>query len=523
MNPPNINPSLIAPIPKLKRLDDQIKKVLEPGSTAPSTAEAFLRALPKAELHMHSGAANDILTIAPRAWELSQKSDKALQKKYKSLEKMILSYLTVKPGDLDAYLELYDELPRYIIRDLNAIRDMSYQAALTHAKNGVRILEIRKSIKTGVFADARYAEFMRDVKFGPFEELCAHVDGYIAAERDTGFAIKTFMKICFRRSDSPEQAFAALKEVFDLSNRLQEKYGREVIVGVDIMGHEYLNKAKKFREIFRDVISQGKHVTVHAGEGNAPEHDLERTPGEGSIHDALNSGAERIGHGTALFRPTPMLDESHRWTSAEGVRKNAFIASLIFGTTFEMCLTSNLVTGAPITTGYQNIASEKPIAIMRPMQNINEYPFEIIMALGGLNYTDRDSVMCIPATDGCHTLNADIVNQYGLACATFDLDLEVILAISRYSIRRSFAPAEVKAHAMRLWRHFATIYLHDPRFSSPDEQAKSALGKYRKKLQAKLGISQDTIESIIREVHQPEKYLSSYLLERFHTYHKYPE
>jgi len=512
--PFNIDSSLVAPMPKTSRLERELKDIYAKASPSDrrylvKNAEEFLRGVPKAELHLHSTAMADIFTTAPLAWEISRLTDKGLQKRKAnkgSLESLVAEFLTPNKGSLEAYLEHYDLLKNYIIRDLDAIRYSSYMGAKQSFENGVRILEVRTSIKAGKLGDPRTRSIMGSVNYSDYDELCARIEGFRQAERETGGQLQVFLIITFRRQDSERKSMQLIKAVLKYQEKIKRKFGRDYIVGVDVAGEETGHSAKHFQEVFRFARSQGLKVTAHAGE--------EIGAGEGSIWDALNSGAQRIGHGTSLYRPTPLLPKNVRYT-AGGRKKNAFILSLIFGTAYEMCLSSNIVCGAEVTKRYQAQKGKRPKAVTEALTKHSQYPAPILFALGNLAYRGRSAVIPIPCTDGIYTLNTNLAREYALAAKSFNLGVKEILAISRYSIRHSFAPSEIKARGEKQWASFASHYLTDPKFSGPGKEAKKALHVYRQKMREKLGITPSQIESIAAEVDQTGEYLNKYLRERF--------
>lgn len=470
----------------------------------------FLKALPKAELHLHSTAMADIKTTAPLAWAISRDTDKGLQKnkRYRgSLAALVSDFSRPKRGSLADYLTRYDLLKNYIVRDRSAITEIAYRGARQCFANGVRILEIRTSIKSGRYGDPRSRAVMDHVDYSPFEELCSWIDGFERAQKESQGRLHVFLIISFRRQETTERSLALLNDVLRYRKKIKEKYGREYIVGVDIAGQEYLYKARNFEPVFRKARAMGLNVTAHAGE--------EYGAGEGSIWQALNSGAQRIGHGTSLYLPTPMLSEKVRY-EARGLRKNAFILSLMFGTTYEMCLTSNIVCGAGVTLKYKPNPGGRPVPVKKVMTRPSDYPALPIIALGNLFYTGRSLILPIPCTDGIYTLGTDLAREYAIAAKAFGWGVKEVLAIARYSIRHSFAPKEIKASVLKEWREFARSYLFDERFSSPDEEAKWALHLYRQKVRRKLGITSEMIEEILKEVHRSRYYLSRYLYDRFH-------
>ncbi len=92
----------------------------------------------------------------------------------------------------------------------------------------------------------------------------------------------------------------------------------EGVVGFGIGGDETRGPVHWFRETFGFVRDRGLHLTIHAGETAGPE----------SVRQALEAGAERIGHGTAAAGEPALLEELARRRIA-----------------LEVCLTSNAALG----------------------------------------------------------------------------------------------------------------------------------------------------------------------------------
>lgn len=517
----NIDPSLVAPMPDLSALQKELDEIYQNSSEKDRrglarTPEEFLRALPKAELHLHSTAMADVFSTAELAWTISQKTDQGLQKNaaYQgSIEPLIDDFLHPKPGNLADYLHKYDLLKNYLILDLESVKHTSYMGSKMAFENGVRLLEIRTSIKSGNLGDPRTKDVMSGAGYTPFEELCARIEGFQQAEKESGEKLRVYLIISFRRQDDANNSMALLKEVLKYREQIKDKYGRDYIVGVDIAGQETFYKAKKFSEVFRFAREQGLKVTAHAGEEAG--RDGEPGAGEGSIWQALKSGAQRIGHGTSLYLPRPMLDASVQH-DVDGMKKNAFILCLIFGAPFEMCLSSNVICGAEVTLGYKPNPDGRPIRQVKAMTDYHEYPAKMLFALGSLVHQGRSIILPIPSCDGIYTLNTDLAREYGLLSKTFGLGIKELMAVARYSIRHSFAPTKDKDFALKQWRQFARPYLSERPDALADDIVKKALHEYRKKLRLELGITSKIVGEIGLEVNDTKNYLSGYLYDRFH-------
>jgi adenosine deaminase len=150
-------------------------------------------------------------------------------------------------------------------------------------------------------------------------ELCAD-----AAAENVIYVEIRFAPLLHTRLDlKPRDVVAA---VLAGMHRAEEKLGVESgliltalkqdgVVGVDLAGPERQFPPLKHRKAFEFAHDAGLHVTIHAGEGCCPEQ----------IKEALDLGAERIGHGVYLF---------------QAPKTESRVAEL--GIPLEICPTSNL-------------------------------------------------------------------------------------------------------------------------------------------------------------------------------------
>lgn len=91
------------------------------------------------------------------------------------------------------------------------------------------------------------------------------------------------------------------------------------VTALDLAGDEAGYPTCGYRELFREVKNAHMPFTIHAGEAAGSE----------SIRDAVEMGAMRIGHGTALYQDPQLMEEVK-----------------LRGITLEMCPTSNILTKA---------------------------------------------------------------------------------------------------------------------------------------------------------------------------------
>src|SRR4051794_26226503 len=136
------------------------------------------------------------------------------------------------------------------------------------------------------------------------------------------------------------------------------------------------------REVFSFARREGLHLVAHAGEGTSAQ----------SIWDALELGAERIGHGISAIDDEPLMRQ---------LRER--------GTPLEICITSNLVTGV--------------------VKQVEDHPVRRLFD-GGVPITlNTDD----PAMFGC-----TLVGEYELAKTKFGFTREELRVIAANGFRYAF-------------------------------------------------------------------------------------
>ena len=197
-------------------------------------------------------------------------------------------------SDLSGFLEKFD-FSNSLLQTAKGIR-MAVTNLLNELKNqGVMYAEIRfapqKSMEKGLTQD---------------EATAAAIEGLHAAD---GIDANLIL-CCMRGDDNREQNLETV--------RIAEKYLGKGVVAVDLAGDEARYPTRDFEDIFALADKKGIPITIHAGEADGPD----------SIRDAIEIGADRIGHGVRSLEDEELVREL--------VEKQIPL---------ELCPTSNIATG----------------------------------------------------------------------------------------------------------------------------------------------------------------------------------
>ncbi len=205
--------------------------------------EAYIRALPKAELHLHIEG-----TLEPElAFRLAQKHRVSLP--YASVAELRAAYDFT---DLQSFLDLY-----YALADVLRDRQDFYDLALSYLERAHE----QGVVHAEIFFDPQ-THTARGIEFGTVVEGLR--GALLEAERRFGMTHRLIA--CFLRHLSAQDAERALDDVL--------RY-REFITAVGLDSSERGHPPSKFAEVFARARRHGLLTVAHAGEEGPPEYIVE--------------------------------------------------------------------------------------------------------------------------------------------------------------------------------------------------------------------------------------------------------
>lgn len=373
--------------------------------------EAFVKTLPKTDLHVHLDGSIRMSTLIDLAREYHVKLP--------SYTESGLRELVFK----DRYADLAEYLTGFfytgaVMQSEVSLERCGYELAIDNQEEGVRYLEVRFAPQLHVHEHLNAVTVLRAVNRGlrrARDEFNRRPQVQSGAEPRFEYGIivcamrmfqegfSEYFKNLIRahRYTPPKEIYAmASLELARAALIARDEYGLPV-VGFDLAGEESGYPAMDHAEAFKMAHRAFMKKTVHAGEAYGPE----------SIFQAITElHADRIGHGTYLLDPEAIRDPSIVDREDYVERLSQYIADRRI--TLEVCLTSNLQTNPH-------------------MQSLDQHSFKL------LRNARLSTTIC---TDNRTVSNTTVTRELMLASKHLGLDAHDLKSIIIYGFKRSFWP-----------------------------------------------------------------------------------
>ena len=247
----------------------------------------WVRRLPKFDLHVHLDGSMRPGTVMELSRELPAK------RKFPRTLDIGQALFPPQRCTLEEYLKAFS-ITVAVLQSEAALERAAYELCEDAAKENIIYMEIR-------FAPLLHLQ----EGLTPQKVVEAVLSGMRRAE--STYPIRTRLILCGMKQESTEAS--------ERTARLATEYLGKGVVAFDLAGPERDFPTSLHREAIKIAKEAGLHLTIHAGEGCCPEQ----------IKEALDLGAERIGHGVYLYK-----DEATEQRVAN------------MGIPLEVCPTSNL-------------------------------------------------------------------------------------------------------------------------------------------------------------------------------------
>jgi adenosine deaminase len=310
---------------------------------------AFIRAIPKSDLHVHLDGSLRLGTLIElaraRKVELPSFSESGL----------LETVFKERYANLGEYLRGF-AYTCAVMRDVESIERIACELAEDNIAEGVRYIEVRFAPQLHVHDELEMPAVLKAVADGLRRGASTHNQSVAVREsRDIPFefgiiacamrAIAPGMSPYFQRlfqlfPGAPHKELCALAslEMARQAVAIRDQHGVP-IVGFDLAGEEAGYPAGYHTAAYQVAHRHFMRKTVHAGEAYGPE----------SIFQAITDcQANRIGHGTFLFAADGIQDPAITDKKAYVEALADYIASQRI--TLEVCVTSNLQTTPSITS-----------------------------------------------------------------------------------------------------------------------------------------------------------------------------
>ncbi len=321
----------------------------------------WIRGLPKFDLHVHLDGSMRPDTVMELARKLPE------ERKITPALDIERALLPPQRCTLEEYLKSF-EVTVAVLQSEAALERAAYELCEDAAEENVIYMEIR-------FAPLLHLQ----QGLTPDRVVEAVLAGMHRAEQS--YPIRTGLILCGMKQESTERS--------EQVARLAADYLGRGVIGFDLAGPENGFPPSIHTAAVQIAEDAGVHVTIHAGEGCCPEQ----------IKEAIDLGAERIGHGVYLYQD-PETEEI--------VRER--------GIPLEVCPTSNLQI-----SGMMNSYADHPLK----------------------RYLDR-GIRVTLNTDNRLMSQIDVSHELTAIIEAFSLSKSEIKTILLNSANAAFAPEEIR-------------------------------------------------------------------------------
>jgi len=321
----------------------------------------WIRQMPKVELHVHLDGSLRWETVVQLARRIPPEAGLPPTTDLRG------AVIPEGKHPLEDYLAAFDyTIP--LLQTKAALERASYELCADAAAENVLYLEIR-------FAPLLHTR----LELKPRDVVTAVLAGMHRAEEE--HSIQSGLILTALKQESTEHSIETVQ--------LAAQFRRDGVVGIDLAGPERMFPPLKHRKALEFAHDAGLHVTIHAGEGCCPEQ----------IKEAVDLGAERIGHGVYLFQVP---------------RTERRIAELAIP--LEVCPTSNLQI-----SGFMTSYSDHPLA----------------------RYIELGIPVTIN-TDNRLMSQVDLSHEFEVIAKAFKLKREAVHGLLKNGVRAAFQPEDRK-------------------------------------------------------------------------------
>ena len=284
----------------------------------------LVRSLPKVVLHDHLDGGLRPATVIDLCRELGidpPGADAQQATAQQVTEQQVADWFhdAADSGSLPEYLSTFERTVA-LMQSAAHLRRIAREFVEDMAADGVVYAETRWAPHQHTDGGLSLEEAVRAVQDG--------LDEGVTAVEARGGRIVVGQLLCYLRHLEPGDDLVeiALARRAD-GPRPGAPVGSAGVVGLDLAGPEAGFPASRFGAQFARARAEGLRVTLHAGEGDGPA----------SIADALETGAERLGHGVRLVEDLDADGGDALGPLAERVHREQIC--------LEVCPSSNLQTG----------------------------------------------------------------------------------------------------------------------------------------------------------------------------------